>query len=276
MNSFGCLLSQKDLRDVKFKKSLLDKVSLPVKFNIPKKDFAIKDQGRVNSCVANAVASILEYYCKNDNIKLSTNFIYGIRHKLYNDTWEGMTFRKACKIVNKYGDMLYDDCPGNNEITEVFDIAEKAFSSKSKLRHAYRHRIKSYVNLFNNELFIKYFIMNYGPVLGAIKWHMLYKFENDKFTLSFNKTTKSSYHAVIVYGWDEEGWLCQNSWGKGWGKTGCFRLRYEDGFSETFGLIDDKDLDDLSDVIIDPTYGSDIIDKLLKLISNIIAKFITK
>ena len=198
MNAFGCRLSQKDLRDAKFKKSLLDKINLPVSYKINTKMQRIKDQGVISSCVAHAITTILEYYCKDDDTKLSTNFIYGIRNKLYNESYEGMTFRSACKIVNKYGDMLYDDCPGNNEITEVFDIAEKAFSSKSKLRHAYKHRIKSYINLFNSKIFIKYFIANYGPVLGSVPWHMLYEFEDDKHTIKFNKLSKTAYHAIVI------------------------------------------------------------------------------
>lgn len=277
MDSFGCILSQKDLRDAKFKQSLIGKLkSLPSSYKIESlESIAPKNQGIVNSCVAHAMATILEYYCKDSDTKLSTNFIYGIRRKLFNSKNTCMQIRQACKIANKYGDMLYDDCPGNNEITEVFDIAENAFTSKSKLRHAYRHRIKSYINLFNNELFIKYFILNYGPAIGAIKWHMIYKFDSDKFTLLFDKISKSNDHAVVIYGWDEEGWLCKNSWGK-WGRNGNFKLKYENGFVETFGIIDDKDLNDLSEIITDPTHNSECIDKILNVVNNIIAKFTTK
>jgi hypothetical protein len=35
-------------------------------------------------------------------------------------------------------------------------------------------------------------------------------------------------HAVLIYGWDDidQSWLCKNSWGRGWGEQGHFRIKY--------------------------------------------------
>ena len=264
---FGCIRSPLDLRDYKIKPG---KVELPKSFSL-EFDHKVKDQRLVNSCTAHATASILEYYANNE-VRLSTNFIYGIRRKLFNDTGTGMTLRDACKIVLKYGDMEYADCPGNSEVSRVFDMAESAFKSKENVKTALKYKIKAYVNLLNNVNKIKTFLMNEGPVLCCIKWTLGTDLDDNNILCYPDSDYGLSYHAVFIYGWDNDMWLCQNSWGDEWGDTGLFRLKMSDGLVETFGLMDSKD-ENLE--VVDPTHNSEIIDKLFKIINSTIS-IITK
>lgn len=45
---------------------------------------------------------------------------------------------------------------------------------------------------------------------------------------------------MVIYGWNEQGWLVQNSWGKHWGANGRFTLPYNIPRKETWGVTDAK------------------------------------
>ena len=204
----GCELSPVDLRDFKLNTSMIDTSIIPDEYNaMPQHQ--IKSQGSVCSCVAHALATILEQ--NEQNTKLSTNFIYGGQNVVYGFTMKGMFLRVAASIAQRYGVPLYSKCPGNKEVTEVFDIAKKAFDNPDVLDDAYKHKIKSYINLSNNKINIKYSIMNFGPVLASIRWWNNYTFNKETGFVEFKKDKGLGYHAVVIYGWDQEGWLCQNS-----------------------------------------------------------------
>ena len=44
----------------------------------------------------------------------------------------------------------------------------------------------------------------------------------------------------MVYGWNKNGWLCQNSWGKTWNGDGTFIQKYEPGLREAWSFVDAK------------------------------------
>ena len=206
--------------------------------NLPR----VKNQENVCSCVAHAMSSIMEYF-EQGKTDLSTNFIYGIQKKICGYSGTGMYLQNACKIAQKYGDMLEKDCPGNDEVPTCYQIAENAFSYKDKRDEAYIYKVKNYFNCKSVED-IKKAIYRYGPVLGSIKWYDDY--QCDKNGVLFRDNTKKSsygYHAIMIYGWTKEGFLCQNSWGEKWGNKGRFILPYSISFAEAKGFADaDNDI----------------------------------
>lgn len=268
----GCELSPVDLRDFKLNTSMIDTSIIPDEYNAMPQH-KIKSQGNVGACVAFALTTILEQH--EQNIKLSTNFIYGGQNVVYGFTMTGMFLRVAASIAKRFGVPEYSKCPGNTEVPEVYKIAEEAFNDLEVLDDAYKHKIKSYVNLLGNKTNIKYAIMNYGPVLASLRWYDDYKYNKETGFVDFKKNLKFSYHAIVIYGWDKEGWLCQNSWGTRWGSNGLFKLYYTDGPREAFALIDDEDLDS-SSIIKRPAQNSKFIDYVLRFINAIIAKFIPR
>ncbi|MCP4137502.1 MAG: hypothetical protein GY754_41430 [bacterium] len=46
------------------------------------------------------------------------------------------------------------------------------------------------------------------------------------YTEKFELERFEGYHSVICVGYDEDGWLCKNSWGNKWGNDGYFRIKY--------------------------------------------------
>ena len=73
--------------------------------------------------MAHALSTVLEYHAKN-TVRLSTEFIYCLRDEFSNYKGKGMYMRDACKIASKYGDLLYEDCPGNTEVPNCFNTAK--------------------------------------------------------------------------------------------------------------------------------------------------------
>lgn len=268
LETFGCKISQVDLRDYRLSRICTLSEDLPETYEI-NMTHHIKSQGSVCSCTAHALSSILEYHDRNV-YTLSTNFIYGLQKMLYNELGPGQKIRVALNIANKYGDPIKALCYGNTEVDAVYDLAEESFKDQEVLNDAYRHKIKSYVKL-TTERDIKYALMNYGPVIAGIKWYNSYHFNEATLFLEPDKSQGvSGHHAIMIYGWNESGWLCQNSWGPRWGHNGLFRIKYDYGVTETYGVIDDEDLSSDHPEIVRPVHNSDILEIVLKFINRII------
>ena len=236
----GCLKSPVDVRDYRI--ACVSEETFPEEFEVstlPK----VKNQSSVSSCVAHASSSILEYHellAGREN-KLSTNFIYGIQKSECGYEGKGMYLRDACKIVCNYGDMLESDCPGNTEIPECWEKAEKALEDEEAKSRAKSFRIKSYFSC-SSENDIKKALMNYGPVLASFKWYKSYKTDKNG-VLTTEQKDESGYHAVMIYGWNKTGFKCQNSWGTAWGKKGRFIVPFEIKVAEARCFVDALDTD---------------------------------
>ena len=255
--NLGCKLSPVDLRDYK----ICAGAQLPESFELDFSDIKVKNQGSVSSCVAHAMTTILEYHA-HSNCQLSTNFIYGIRKALYNQQGKGMSLRDACKIVANYGDPLLVDCPGNTEVSKVYEIAESVMTNKEIMNTASTFRIKSYFSC-NTIDEIKTALINYGPVLIGVKWFKDYKVVNG--VLTGGNSESSGCHALVCYGYTPEGLLIQNSWGKHWGNEGRFILPYSIKVHEARGIVDLA-----NDEYLPPKKPNKALDSLYKMLNTII------
>jgi hypothetical protein len=173
-----------------------------------------------------------------------------------------MYLRDACKIITKCGDALLDDCPGNTEVPKVFNIAEEAYKNDSIMEKASHFKIKAYC-LCNGINEIKTALINNGPVLISIKWFDDYKVKNG--VLVGGKSDGYGYHALVAYGYNEKGFLIQNSWGKLWGNDGRFILPYDIPIREARSFIDIE-----NDVFIVPKKPNKFLEILYKLLNKIV------
>lgn len=229
----GCKLSSTDIRDYKVKAPGKE-IKLPESFKWGLENVTIKDQGSVCSCVAHASSSILEFHNHNKNA-LSTNFIYG-----FEEAYEpGMSLRMACEIMMKYGDPSLPKCPGNYERPYAHGHFLR-YINQSDLAVKQASTIKSYYMCADEEA-IKYAIYTYGPVLAGVDFPTDYTLDRTG-NIRFNKAAlKQEYHAIMIYGWDKTGFWCVNSWGKSWGKNGCFHFNYGNGMlKEARALVPGK------------------------------------
>lgn len=266
---YGVLPEKVDLRDYKVCSANID-VEYPEEFlleNLPK----VKDQGRVNSCCPHATSSILEYHDGNKT-DLSTNFFYGIQKKLCCQLGEGMYLADACKIAKSYGDMTEKDCPGNTEVPECRKVAEASFADYKKRATAKKYKIKSYYSCKSSND-IKYALMNYGPVLCSVYWRERYIVEKDG-TVIFNENTMGGLHAIMVVGWNQKGWVFQNSWGTSFAQKGRGIIPFEHGIREAKVLVDETDESSESDAaLVVPANNTRLSDMFYKLVNLILNAF---
>ena len=247
---FGVKPPKKDLRDYTFDYpvagSTYEETGIPDSYellNLP----AVKDQGNVNSCVAHVAASIEEYFNIRDSQehmspRLSCGYIYGCR---YNYRGEGMYLRDALKTLKNRGICDYREFPyDDEEVPTVIDCFEKKASfvtDKNNTISSYFNISTSSKNMQNN---IKKAILSYGPVMASIKYYddMWVNDSNGKMRSYYASLPerKDNYecHCVMIYGWNEDGWLIRNSWGKEWGKDGNAIYPYEYDIVEAWGISD--------------------------------------
>jgi len=266
----GCIPSKVDIRDYKITYSASD--VLPAKFRLTKLP-KVKDQKCVNSCVAHATSTILEYFDYQDGKghELSTNFLYGGQKKLCGYEGQGMYLRDACEIAKDYGDPIESLCKGNDEVPDSWAVAEEALDNQEALDNAKFFKIKSYYRCDNIGA-IKKAVHKYGPVLVCIKWYNDFSVDSTG-VIHSTQTGDYGYHAVIIYGWNDKGFYIQNSWGRNWGKNGRAILPYEIPVEEGRVLIDDSIDIDKKDVVV-PKRNSllDIFCKIANWIINLFKK----
>ncbi len=275
--SFGAKRSKTDIRDHKLNPagSSQYKVTLPDSCILTHP--AIKNQGSINSCVAHVAAEICEYYNtkqENDDSMLSVGYIYGTRY-IY--TGKGMYLRDALKTLQNSGCASHKEFPYNKEVPKQIELVKK----HGVFQTANQNRISSYFRINTSKINdIKYALVNYGPVMASIKWHSAYEVDpNDnhlKPMINFDANDDCGYHCILIYGYNEEGFLFQNSWGKDWANKGCAVLPYNIHVDEAWGIVDEiyrKDLpgtvDDDIKISIDTT-DKPILRFAIKVINAII------
>lgn len=259
----GYIQSPYDIRDYKVKADPNE--ALPDSYILDFSNISVKNQGIVSSCTAHAMSTILEYHAKG-NYNLSTNFFYGLQKSICGHDGKGMYLRDACKLAVDYGDPLLEDCWGNYEIPLCRPVAESAFRDREAMRCAADFRMKAYYYCIGIED-IKYALVHYGPVIIGAKWYPDYTVKNGVLVKTSNKKSNGS-HALVIYGYNEQGFLCQNSWGELWGDKGRFLMPYEFKITEARGLIDME-----NDSYIAPPNPHPFINLVLKCINKIVNLF---
>lgn len=241
IETFGALKSPFDARDYKL---VATSVEFPERFELPK--VTVKNQGSVGSCVAHAASSVVEYHHKrqhNEKKVFSTEFIYGLRDVGYY-VGDGMYIRNALNTLRKYGDVPQTDLKGNNNYQDA--MANVNADLYDLLDKAYPHRISSYFRL-DNENAVKSALMNHGYVLVSMDWYKDAELIDGVYTITDEVRGR---HAVVIYGWNEKGWLAQNSWGGNWGNKGRFIIPFEFNLNEMWGITDN-----ITEDIVKPKTG---------------------
>jgi hypothetical protein len=232
---FSNLVSPFDIRD--FKVTVKAK-EFPETFVLP--EVSVKNQGSTGSCVAHACSSVVEYHNKrqeNTDTVFSTEFIYGYRPLGYY-VGEGMYIRDALSTLRKVGDCPLADLRGNHECPEAMEAVEAKLDELKDA--AYPHRISTYAKV-NTTDEIKQALVNYGYVVVSMPWHVDYRLDDGVYTYKSNENR--GLHCVVIYGWDERGWLVHNSWGKGWGQNGKFVVPFDFKWREAWAVTDNITLD---------------------------------
>lgn len=238
-HGLGALFSPIDVRDYLLASAGKISYNFPNEFQLD--ILKIKNQGTRQTCVAFALSEIIEYHNKKDvgeYQKFSTDFIYGCRDEMdYKE--EGMYIRDALKVVQKYGDVLYEILPGNSSVINAIQKVTANFNSIKE--DAYENRISTYYKIKTVDE-LKYSLYTLGPAICGMKWYDKSYLNKDKI-YTYDKNNQCSGHAVMIVGWDKDNWIIQNSWGHLWGDKGLFKVPIETSFTdlfyEVYGITDD-------------------------------------
>lgn len=261
-NYNGVVESSYDTRDYKIKADS----EFPKEFELPYK-VSVKNQGSKPTCVAHAVSSLIEYHNLIETgkyRKFSTEFIYGTRDIGYY-IGDGMVIRDALKTIQKYGDCYYADCPGNHDTADAMNNVNEKMEEYRDL--AYPHRIGSYYRVKTPEE-IKTALMNHGPVVISMTCKDNAYIADDIYCYP-QDAENSGRHCVLVVGWNENGWIIQNSWGALYAGDGYFTLPFDFKINEAWGTTDQKD--DCS--LLKRKTRNKFMNKVYKIINRIINWF---
>lgn len=223
----GCLVSPKDLRDYRIAKS--KGVELPDYFYLNlSKSFKIKDQGNVGSCVAHALSSMLEKY----NKIFSTGWIYGYRPEDYYQGI-GMYPREALKTLQKIGAVENKDFPYNVEMNKAKELVDKDLNMLTK--YAQEYKIQSYARLYNIKEIKEFLYINQTAVPVSILVDNMELVEDEIQVPNIENCEEG--HMMLIVGWNEDGFIVQNSWGDNWGNRGFAILPYKYPIEEAWGVV---------------------------------------
>lgn len=235
IEAFGAIESKIDVRDYQVACAAAPNVELPEVFELNMR--AVKNQHSVSSCVAHALAAVVEYFNfmqEKTDTTMSTEFIYGNRiNHTYTD--KGMIIRDALENLRKYGTCPNSSMPGNIEVPEA--IRRFNQNALGVIPAAYPNRITNYCSLYKkNDM--KLWLMTKGPIVFSIKWYENYWLTVNNELHFDEKSEPSGCHGMVIYGWNKEGWLFQNSWGNTWGDGGRAVYPYDATIREAWGVED--------------------------------------
>lgn len=227
---YGCKKEQDDKRDYKMK--VAKTIQLPESFILDISN--VKNQGIVNSCVAYSLSTFLETLHLKDNKIFSTGFIYGYRPLGYSQE-EGMYPREAIKTLQKLGDVENQYFDHNKEIPEIKKLVDQNISELKSL--ALPYKINSYARIYTITD-IKNCLLNncLVPISIPVKNNL----RLDENFVVLNEGNIEGYHMIILYGWNEKGFLFQNSWGKYWGNEGRAILPYDYPIDSAWAISTDN------------------------------------
>lgn len=236
ISSLGAEFSPPDLRDYRIAKtSLADE--FPETFEL---DYMppVKNQGSVGSCVAHSIATCAEYFNYRQHMivnDISVGYIYGNRVPPLKET-AGMTTRYAIANFCTDGAPFLTDFPLHCEVPEIIEAVKK---KKEALHNkASKFRFTAYVKVAT-EREIKTALMDGNPIIIAVNWQDDMKVVNGKIQSEWK--SPSGGHAMVLYGWDKNGWKIRNSWSVFWGNFGSAIWPYDYKIREAYAIIDTDD-----------------------------------
>ena len=205
----------------------------PNGFSLP--TIPVKNQWSKPTCTAHALASVCEYHYKKQHgkyVKFSTEFIYGLRESGYY-VGKGMRIRDGLNTLLKYGNVFESECRGNHNHEMAMILVSKDAGRLKELAHP--HRISGYFRI-NNADELKTALMKHGVVVASMNVNNFPILVKDVY--KHNEKMPSGAHAVFIYGWNDKGWLVQNSWGYIFGWDGRFIIPFDFKFNEMWGVTD--------------------------------------
>ena len=222
--AFGAIPDIQDERDWLLGELSID-TEIPDSYSVELPEY-IKLQGSKPTCVSCASALIKEYQEKSE--EMSGEFIYWLAMRDEKATkTTGMYFRDALKYLQKIGELKNSLFP-----TDGVKWKEPVVANWEELSRNNRIGFYAKVGLSKDE--IKKAIYQFGPILigvYAVNFNVTSEIKNRVRTIDgiikpFK--TQGNPHAIVAYGYDEEGLIIRNSWGSSWGENGNAKILWDE------------------------------------------------
>ena len=194
----------------------------------------IRNQGAYGTCVSFGSSAILEFQLKINNLYnnyLSPAFIYLNKTESNN---EGMTLEEGLRILSSLGTPTEIKYPYSNISTSTNPIV---YRNKSTISSTIYNDAKTYSPIITGNAYInsiselKSALVNNGPCLIGLP---VYLDKNGYTPTTFWKpstggsTKPIGGHCLCIVGYNKNGFLFRNSWGKEYGTDGYNYLPYAD------------------------------------------------
>lgn len=223
---YGWLADEPDNRDLVFKPK---GGNLPNQIDLRSKFPPIYDQGDLGSCTANAIAGALDYQRVAQQEPLITPsrlFIYYNERKAEHSikTDAGATIRESVKAVKKYGACSEKEWP--------YMISRfKNKPPKQAYKDALNYEDLLYRRVDASVAAIQECLANADAIVIGISVYESFESpavaNGGKVPMPAKGEQLLGGHAVVVVGYENERWICRNSWGADWGDRGYFYLPQE-------------------------------------------------
>ncbi|WP_270934485.1 C1 family peptidase [Falsiroseomonas oryzae] len=233
-----------DIRDWFYRPSLL---ALPDTMVNCARVPAVLDQGTEGACTGFALSAVINYLiaqragtARDARLPVSPRMLYEMARRY--DEWpgeayEGSSARGAMKGWVRHGvchrTLWPDDRHGSTHLTP--DIVARARQVPGGAFYRVAHREIRDMHAALAELGILYVTLMVhdgwdepGPTTRTLRFDAGGRAGSLKLPVIMRKGRAASGHAVAICGFTEDGFVVQNSWGKGWGRGGFALLPYED------------------------------------------------
>ena len=189
----------------------------------------VRNQGIQGTSVTHAAVCMLEWrerkLFKND-VRFSPQFLYNSREDP-NNVYMGA--RELMNILVKVGCCTEESCPYGNEDMPL---------PEQLLNEAGLHKVQGYARI-NTVATLKMALNVFGPCLIMFP---VFNHTPAMWKQHRDEQWKLGGHAMAVIGYNKEGFILRNSWGKYWEENGCCIYPYSDwGYHDEAWCIADEE-----------------------------------
>lgn len=181
--------------------------ALPQEYDLRADLNPIRNQGATSTCAAQTAACIKEWQERHDGgvlADLSEQFVYNFR---MNAPAEGMYGRDVMRILMKKGICLEKDFPKSRK---------EPCADEEILARARKLRIEEYAQVLTIAG-LKEALVRSGPCYISFP---LYNHSSEFWMQESEDQRAKGGHACAVVGYNADGFIIRNSWGRAWGDYG--------------------------------------------------------
>lgn len=223
-----------DQRDYVYECDLRDTV--PASVDLRTYTGEIEQQGQTGSCTANAMCSAGEMFLQSANqfIDLARLFNYKTSRKAlpqeFQDSDQGSTAREALRAAKNYGipsetTWPYVESSWNAEPSDAAyaEAKQRTVGAYYRIQHEFNLDLQNYNIAVEMHQRLKHALASGYPVLvGLYIGHALRDIGDKVYPPTGPNNEMWGGHEMLIVGYNADGYIVENSWGRDWGVNGYF------------------------------------------------------